>query len=66
MVGLFFDVAASRGSTGFGPAPLSFRQILDWQDLRRVDLAQWQINLVLRADRAYLAKYHELADKDAH
>ena len=66
MVGLFFDVAANRGSTGFGPAPVSYRQILDWEELRRVELEQWQINMILKADRAYLSTYHELAAKDGN
>lgn len=63
VVGLYYDIAGIRGSTGFGPQPIQYQHILQYQQLRGVIMHQWQIDILLDVEMAYLRKYDELAAK---
>ena len=49
----WLDLAQTRGSTGFGPAPLTRTEIHAWQADEGVTLDQWERRAILRLDAAY-------------
>lgn len=51
----FREMHSSRGSTGFGPAPISFVVIDAWQRVTGIRLKPWQVEAIRRADNAYFA-----------
>lgn len=51
----FLELHSARGSTGFGPARITFVDIDAWQRVNGVTLRPWQIEAIRRADNAYLA-----------
>ena len=51
----FADMDQFRGSSGFGPNPLSPSDILGWSQLTRTPLQDWEIRAVKRLDVAYLS-----------
>lgn len=50
----YLDMAATRGSTGFGPAPITRHDIHAWEEDSFVSLDPWERRTVLAIDRAYL------------
>lgn len=50
----FLALHHGRGSTGFGPARISFSDILAYQQVRGIRLSQWDISTIQRADTAFL------------
>lgn len=50
----FADLHASRGSTGFGPARITFMDLHAWQQVNGRVLSGWQLEAIRRADNAYL------------
>lgn len=51
----FLELGAARGSTGFGPAPLSYRDIADWSRLMHIEPSAWEVTLLRDLDRAFFA-----------
>lgn len=47
------DLSAGRGG-GFGPAPISWMDIVAWQSLRRIRLSGWELDVIRALDGAYL------------
>jgi hypothetical protein len=60
----FLELSSARGSTGFGPAPLSFLEIESWSRLTHRTLTGWQINVLKQLDSVYLSKQAEQAKKN--
>jgi hypothetical protein len=50
----FCELSATRGSTGFGPAPISRHDIHAWEADTFTRLDPWERQTVLAIDRAYL------------
>lgn len=55
----FMALHSSRGSTGFGPARISFGDIAAFEQVARVKLAPWELDAIRRADNAFLVHYAE-------
>ncbi len=53
----FADLHATRGGTGFGPAPLSRVEIQAWERDECIRLAPWERRAILRIDAAFLAAH---------
>ena len=51
----FVELNVARGSSGFGPAPIPYSEILAWSTLNGVDLDLWEINLIRRLDMAFMS-----------
>jgi hypothetical protein len=41
---------SQRTGNGYGPNALGFSAIKDWAELRRINLLQWQIDVILELD----------------
>ncbi len=50
----FSELHACRSNTGFGPNPIGWRDLLDWQEVTGNKLAQWEILAIRTIDSAYL------------
>lgn len=53
--GWFLDLHQTRGSNGFGPSPLAYRDIRDWSELTGQRLEPWEVRAIMGIDRAYLS-----------
>lgn len=53
----FLELHTSRGSTGWGPARITFADMKAWQELRGAHLQPWEINCIRRADDIWLADF---------
>jgi hypothetical protein len=51
----FHDLDNARGSNGFGPAPISYSELLAWTQLSGVKPASWEIRALRLLDNLYLA-----------
>lgn len=51
----FIELHNSRGSTGFGAAPITFADIDAWQRVVGLHLRPWEIAAIRAADNAYFA-----------
>lgn len=52
--GYFCELGAARGSSGFGPASISFTEIQAWSSLMGVQLTPWEVSMIRRLDVAFL------------
>lgn len=52
---IFLHLHGRRGSSGFGPSPISYSEIDAYQRVTRQELAAWEINAIIAADDAYFA-----------
>lgn len=59
----FLELNSGRGSSGFGPQPLSYQEIESWARLTRRHLTAWQVQLLKRLDAMYLSKQAKQKDK---
>ncbi len=50
----FVRLHGRRGSTGFGPAALSWPDIEAFNRLSRMNLAPWEVEVIEELDRVYL------------
>lgn len=50
----FCELSEGRGGTGFGPAPLTWRDLRDWSALMHVALTPWEAGVIRRLDREFL------------
>ena len=51
---LFNEIAQTRGSSGFGPLPISALEIKAWSELKQFPISPWEFDLLRRLDQAYL------------
>lgn len=51
----FIDLHRCRGSSGFGPAALSYRDIDAWMRVTGERPLPWEVAAIVALDRAYLA-----------
>lgn len=51
----FEELHRARGYTGFGPLPISFRDIEAWQGLMGQRLDPWELRAILAIDAEYIA-----------
>jgi hypothetical protein len=61
----FLELHASRGSTGWGAARISFADIHAWQAVRQTSLSQWEVDCILKADDIWLAEFAPKPKSDA-
>lgn len=57
----FLELHSSRGSTGTGPARITFADIEAWQRIRGVTLLPWEVDCIRKADDGFM---HSLRGKD--
>lgn len=50
----FMALHNGRGSSGYGPAPISYRDLQAFQEVEGVRLEPWEVRAIRRADVAYL------------
>lgn len=50
----FSELHRCRGSTGFGPAAITYRDIADWSNVTGSNLKSWEIAAILAVDNVYL------------
>jgi hypothetical protein len=53
----FLELHGSRGSTGWGPARITFADLHAWQQVNDVRLSAWEIACIRKADDLWLAEY---------
>ena len=59
MLDWFEELSRGRGSSGFGPNPLSWTDIETWRRLMNVHLERWEVKLLKTLDLLYLNALHE-------
>lgn len=52
----FRELSAGRGSTGFGPAPLTYSEIKAWMDMKKITIEPWELTILKRLDSVYLTQ----------
>ncbi len=52
----FCELSRCRGGNGAGPNPITPTAIKDWSEIMGVRMDAWEIKLLLRLDREYLAE----------
>ncbi|HEY0838178.1 MAG TPA: hypothetical protein VGE72_29995 [Azospirillum sp.] len=57
----FLDLHGRRGSNGYGPNPLDFREIQAWAAVAGLRPAPWEIEVITALDDAYLRHQAEQA-----
>lgn len=50
----FLALHECRGSSGFGPMRIGYRDIQAWQDVTGIRLAGWQLTCIRKADVAFM------------
>jgi len=60
----FWSLNSSRGGTGYGPAPISCGDILDWIALYKQPLETWEIDALRAMDRVYLSEVQKLLNEE--
>jgi hypothetical protein len=60
---MFNQVAAMRGSSGFGPLPLAAAEILAWSQLKQTRISPWEFDMIRLLDQAYLRIFNETKPK---
>jgi hypothetical protein len=53
----FLELHGSRGSTGWGPARITFADMKAWQELRRTELQPREVELIRKADDLWLSEF---------
>lgn len=53
----FWELHEARGSTGFGPQPLTFADMAGWAAMSGIALSPWLGKVFRRMDRAWLDEY---------
>lgn len=61
----FLELHQARGGNGFGPSPLSYRELTDWSTLTGQRLEPWEVRAVMAVDRAYMASVAEEMKREA-
>lgn len=60
---LFREVSSARQSSGYGPQPLPYTEILAWQTLSGVVLEPWELDAFRSLDTMVLGHYAAEAAK---
>lgn len=50
----FLEVCGHRGSTGHGPAPLTYPDLEAWARLTGADVSPWRVRVLMAVDRAFV------------
>ncbi|MFO0271361.1 MAG: hypothetical protein ACK53W_12605 [Gemmatimonadota bacterium] len=58
------DIASSRGSTGFGPAAITYSEIAAWAALTGADPTPFEVQALRAIERAYLDVQAEIAAQE--
>jgi len=53
----FLELHASRGSTGWGAARITFVDLEAWQRVRGTQLSAWEIDCILKADNLWMNEF---------
>lgn len=61
---IFQELDHARGSSGFGPMPISFTEIEAYSRLKKLNLSPEEVTLIRIADDAYFRVYAEMQKKD--
>lgn len=61
----FLDLSRSRGSSGFGPAPISRLEIRLWEADEAQTLEGWERRAILELDRVWLEHQAEAHAREA-
>lgn len=56
---VFCELSARRGSTGFGPAPLSWADLQGWQAVYGARLSPWEIDRIFEIDALWVTTVAE-------
>ena len=51
----FLELSAARGSTGFGPAPIGYRDMADWSRMTGAQPTPFEVGLLREIDLQYFA-----------
>lgn len=60
---VFLDLSATRGSTGFGPAPITFGEIEAWSRLNREPIRPFELTMLRAMDAAFLKAAADRSDE---
>ncbi|WP_444542096.1 phage tail assembly chaperone [Chitinolyticbacter meiyuanensis] len=52
----FVELSGARTGNGFGPNSISYAEIAAWSGLKRIQLADWELDTLVELDRAWLDK----------
>lgn len=52
----FLELSSGRGSNGFGPAALSYRDIAAWADLMRIRPTPFEVELIRAMDGLFFSE----------
>lgn len=61
----FLELHQARGGNGFGPSPISFRDLRDWTEMTRTRPEPWEVRAILKIDQAYLNAMADEMRKEA-
>lgn len=61
----FQEVAETRGSSGFGPNPITRLEIRLWEEDEAVSLAPWERKAILSIDRHFLRAHYAKDETEA-
>ena len=56
---MFSDLSMQRGSTGYGPARISFIDIEAYARMHALSFTPWEIGTIIALDQAFMTKYAE-------
>lgn len=60
----FWELDARRGSNGFGPLPLTHREIKAWRENYGISLSPWEIDAICAMDNARLEATASMTERD--
>ncbi len=66
LFGWFLELAATRGSSGFAPAPISFGEIDAWARLMRIRPSPDEVGVLRRLDQVFLLVVIEHGRRTSH
>lgn len=58
----FGEISLARGSSGWGPLPISYMEIDAWSRLTSTVLEPWEVDAIRRLDMIYLSAQAENAE----
>jgi len=54
----FITLSGSRSAGFSGPSPISYEQIKAWKEVTETPVEPWQIEAIIRLDKAYMGVYN--------
>jgi hypothetical protein len=61
---LFWDINKGRSSTGYGPAPINYTEILSYIQLYSLKIEPWELDALRRMDTTYLSEVQLILSED--